>query len=115
MNCFRPPLFSHILLLLGPDGEMWMKETVIQGGEGEGGRRGGGIYQFRLRDTYKSSRLLISFPTQDLLHHFYSYVPPTDPSWPRLAKEWWKRIREAAKQSRMSRHLPETYTEMQTK
>ncbi|PNP55633.1 hypothetical protein THARTR1_04157 [Trichoderma harzianum] len=52
---------------------------------------------------------------EDLLNNFCSYVPPTDPSWPRRVKDWWKRIREAAKQSRMSRHLPATYAEMQTK
>ncbi|PNP44934.1 hypothetical protein TGAM01_v206373 [Trichoderma gamsii] len=52
---------------------------------------------------------------EDLLNNYYSYVPPTDPSWPHRAKEWWKRIRQAAKQSRMGRHLPDTYAEMQTK
>lgn len=82
--------------------------------------KGGGRAKKRITHPIPSHLQVISlidtlFLRQDLLNHFYAYVPPTDPSWPRRVKYWWKRIRAAAKQSRMGRHLPDTYVEMRTK
>ncbi|KAF7553012.1 hypothetical protein G7046_g7228 [Stylonectria norvegica] len=52
---------------------------------------------------------------EDLLSTFSSYVPPTDASFEPRIEEWWKRIRRAAKKSKMGRHLPEEYSRMKTR
>lgn len=59
---------------------------------------------------------LIYFPPKDLLHKWTSshYTPPQDPQFPLRAAEWWKRLRRAAKKSKLSRHLPSEYTKMRT-
>lgn len=54
---------------------------------------------------------------EDLLSNFKSssYVSPTDPSYPKRLNEWWQEIREAARKSKMSRHLPEDPLQMRAR
>ncbi|KFA47850.1 hypothetical protein S40293_06409 [Stachybotrys chartarum IBT 40293] len=52
---------------------------------------------------------------EDLLHKFSNYTSPTDPGYEAALEEWWKRLRRAAKKSRMRRYLPEDYRKMQTR
>ncbi|KAI9163214.1 hypothetical protein HJFPF1_04815 [Paramyrothecium foliicola] len=52
---------------------------------------------------------------EDLLHKFTTYMPPTDPKFGASLEDWWKRIRKAAKKSRMSRHVPDDWRKMQTR
>ncbi|KAF4595199.1 swim zinc finger domain-containing protein [Ophiocordyceps camponoti-floridani] len=46
---------------------------------------------------------------------YYLYVSPDDPSFLQRLNEWWTRIRRAAKQSKVSRHLPDDPSQMQTR
>ncbi|CAH0039440.1 unnamed protein product, partial [Clonostachys solani] len=54
---------------------------------------------------------------EDLLHSFNSsmYVPTTDPAYEKAIAEWWRRVRRASRKSRLSRHLPNEYTDMAAK
>lgn len=62
-------------------------------------------------------RILTGYALQDLLHTFNSsmYVPTTDSAYEKAITEWWRRVRRAARKSRLSRHLPNEYTAMATK
>ncbi|KAF4984269.1 hypothetical protein FZEAL_481 [Fusarium zealandicum] len=52
---------------------------------------------------------------EDLLHNFTSYTSPSDPKFQARLKSWWKRVRKAAKKSKLGRHLPEEYIAMHTR
>ena len=85
-----------------------------------------GTVEFRGGNQFLSTRgtlawvaFVLGFITlalqEDLLHKFSSYVSPADPNFITKLEEWWKRIRKAAKKSKMGRHVPEEWKRMQTR
>ncbi|KAM5346906.1 hypothetical protein ACJ41O_009911 [Fusarium nematophilum] len=52
---------------------------------------------------------------EDLLHNFSSFTSPSDPKFESRLESWWKRIRKAAKKSKIGRYLPEEYIKMHTR
>ncbi|KOS20734.1 hypothetical protein ESCO_004167 [Escovopsis weberi] len=76
----------------------------------------GGNQFLRTRGTLAWVAFVLGFITlaieEDLISHFESYTPPTDPKFEIRLDEWWRRIREAAGRSNMSKYLPRTYEEM---
>ncbi|KFH42724.1 hypothetical protein ACRE_065430 [Hapsidospora chrysogenum ATCC 11550] len=53
----------------------------------------------------------------DLLKEFTPsmYVSPSDPKFQKALEDWWKRLRRAARKSRMSRYLPEDFNKMRSR
>ncbi|KAI5464131.1 putative amidoligase [Mariannaea sp. PMI_226] len=49
---------------------------------------------------------------EDLIRNPPPYVHPTDPAYEAQLQSWWKRVRKAAKKSKMGRHMPEDYKRM---
>ncbi|KAJ4148792.1 hypothetical protein NW765_014483 [Fusarium oxysporum] len=52
---------------------------------------------------------------EDLLNKLTTYTSPDDPKFQSRLEDWWKRIRQAAKQSKLSRYLPLEYIKMHTR
>ncbi|KAF5717998.1 SWIM zinc finger protein [Fusarium globosum] len=52
---------------------------------------------------------------EDLLNKLTTYTSPDDPKFQARLEDWWKRIRQAAKQSKLSRYLPLEYIKMHTR
>jgi hypothetical protein len=63
------------------------------------------------------AHILTHMPSQDLLKEFTpsTYVSPSDPKFQKALEDWWKRLRRAARKSRMSRYLPEDYNKMRSR
>ncbi|KAK5991082.1 hypothetical protein PT974_09359 [Cladobotryum mycophilum] len=51
----------------------------------------------------------------DLSSTLESYTSSTDPKFEKRLREWWRRIRRAARKPQMSRHLPKSYLDMHTR
>lgn len=62
-------------------------------------------------------RVEILTVTQDLMAKFTSslYTSLHDADFLERVVDWWKRIRKAAKKSKLGRHLPSDYTKMKTR
>jgi hypothetical protein len=54
---------------------------------------------------------------EDLLNKFTAgaFVDADDEKFGKNVEEWWKRIRRAARKSRLSRYLPEEHTKMKSR
>ncbi|KZZ96102.1 hypothetical protein AAL_04398 [Moelleriella libera RCEF 2490] len=49
---------------------------------------------------------------ENLLKRFARYISPLDADFTAALETWWRRIRKAAKKSRMARHIPDDYRKM---
>ncbi|KAJ4263994.1 hypothetical protein NW762_006033 [Fusarium torreyae] len=52
---------------------------------------------------------------EDLINKLTTYTSPDDPKFEARLEDWWKRIRHAAKKSKLSRYLPLDYKKMHTR
>ncbi|PFH56506.1 hypothetical protein XA68_16415 [Ophiocordyceps unilateralis] len=79
----------------------------------------GGNQFLNTRGTLAWVAFVLGFVTlaikENLLENFKTYVSPDEPNFPHRLAEWWTRIRRAAKKSKMSRYLPDEYSQMRTR
>ncbi|KAG5974800.1 hypothetical protein E4U58_002475 [Claviceps cyperi] len=52
---------------------------------------------------------------ENLVRRFSHYIPPKHPEYAERLRKWWKKIRKAAKKSKMGRYLPDEYSKMATR
>lgn len=79
----------------------------------------GGSQFLSTRGTLAWVAFVLGFVTlaadEDLLHRPGEYVHPSSAAYEEKMLAWWKRLRAAAKKSKMGRHLPEDYKKMHTR
>ncbi|KAH6888077.1 putative amidoligase [Thelonectria olida] len=85
-----------------------------------------GTVEFRGGNQFLSTRgtlawvaFVLGFITlaadEDLINKPPAFVHPTDPNYEKSLLEWWKRLRKAAKKSKVGRYVPEDYKTMHTR